>query len=193
MRSVKALVAVALGFSVGAAFLLWYPFAFSLAWPGLALARLGVSHSWLIAVALMVAFLIWFGRRSRSRPWWQVVAVSLFVSIGYCAVSFWYVARLPVPVPAVTPYESDPEQRAAYLQAYDSGYRDGMVGFFRTYCFYPEAETRGFEDGAARGCQVWYRLLGRPMPEGLRRRANSSTALDGTRVDPNGNGQHPRP
>ena len=189
MPIAKAVVAVAVGVGVGSAFLLWYPFPFSLAWPGLVFARLGVPHSWLFAVGLMVALLVWFGLRSRSRPWWQVVTVSLFVSLGYCAIAFFYVARLSVPLPAVTPYESAPEQRAAYLQSYDSGYRDGMAGVLCTYCFYPEAETRGFYEGAYHGSEVWYRLLGRQMPESHRRLTEISAARDGARVELKGSGQ----
>jgi len=189
MRIAKAVVAVALGVGVGAAFLAWYPFPFSLAWPGLVLARLGVPHSWLFAVVLMVALLVWFGLRSRSRAWWQVITVSLFVSLGYCAVAFLYLARLSVPLPTVTPYDAAPKQRAAYLQSYDSGYRDGMAGVLRTYCFYPEAETRGFYEGAYHGSEVWYRLLGRQMPERHRRLTEISAARDGARVELNGSGQ----
>jgi hypothetical protein len=189
MRLTRAVVAVALGIGVGAAFLAWYPFLFSLAWPGLVMARVGVPHSWLFAVVLMVSLLVWFGLRSRSRPWWQAVTVSLLGSAGYCAVAFFYLARLPVPLPAFTPYDSAPEQRAAYLQSYDSGYRDGMSGILRTYCFYPEAETRGFYDGAYRGSEVWYLLLGRRMPERHKRLLESSAARDGVRVELKGNGQ----
>ena len=118
---------------MGAAFLAWYPFPFSLAWPGLFLARVGVPHSWLVAMVSMVGLLIWLALRSRNRAWWQAIAVSLLASGGYCAMGFLYVARLPVPLPPTTPYEKAPAQRAAYLQSYDSGYRDGMAGVLRSY------------------------------------------------------------
>jgi hypothetical protein len=183
LRIAKAVVAVSVGIGAGAAFLLWYPFPFSLAWPGLALARVGVPHSWLFAVMLMIALLVWFGLRARSRAWWQVITFSVVGSLGYCAVAFFYVARLSVPLPTVTPYDSVPDQRTAYLQSYDSGYRYGMVGVLRTYCFYPEAETLGFYEGAYHGSEVWYRLLGRQMPESRRRLTEISAARDGARVD----------
>ena len=54
---VKAIVAPALALGTGAAFLAWYPFLFSLAWPGLILAQAGVPHSWLIAAALIVGLM----------------------------------------------------------------------------------------------------------------------------------------
>ena len=177
------MVAVVLGLGIWAAFLVWYPFPFSLAWPGLVLARVGVPHSWLFAVAVMVGLLVWLGFRSRSRAWWQVIAVSLLGPAGYCAVAFLFVARLPVPSPVTTPYEAVPKCRAAYLSAYESGYRDGMVGFIHTYCFFPEAETRGFYEGSFQGSAVWYRLLGRQRPERHRRLTEVSVGRDGAKVD----------
>jgi len=191
MSIAKVVVAVTLGVGVGAAFLVRYPFPFSLAWPGLVLARFGVPHSWLFAVLLILAFLVWLGLRSRGRAWWQAVTVSLFVSLGYCAIAFLYVARLSVPLPAVTIYDYAAEQRVAYLDAYDSGYRDGMLGIHRTYCFYPEAETRGFEEGSRQGLLVWYRLLGRKTPEWLKRAIERSVATRGVRSEPKSNSGQP--
>ncbi len=168
---------------MGVAFLVWYPFPFSLAWPGLALARVGVSHSWLLVVALIVGLLVWLGLRSRSRAWWQVVTVSFLVSAGYCAISFLYATRLPVPLPTITPYDTVPAQRAAYLQSYEFGYRNGMIGINRTYCFYPEVETRGFYDGSYHGIAMCYRLLGRQLPEDIRHLTEISAGRDGVKVN----------
>ena len=50
-----------------------------------------------------------------------------------------------------------------------AGYRDGMMGMLRSYCFRPESETRGAEDGAPAGMRVWFRLMGRRTPERLDR------------------------
>jgi len=183
IRILKPVVAVILGILVGAVFLYQYPFPFSLAWPGLALARIGVPHSWLFAAAVMVGLLIWLAISSRNRAWWQTICISLLVSGTYCALAQVYLARLPVPLPATTPYDTNAARRAAYLQSYDSGYRDGMAGVRRTYCFYPEAETRGFYEGAHYGSEVWYRLLGRQMPERRRRLTEISAGRDGARVE----------
>lgn len=180
---VKAMIAVMLAVSVGGAFLAWYPFLFSLAWPGLILARFGVRHSWLFVVAFMLGVLLWLGLRSRHKPWWEVGLASVLVPASYCAFAFLYVARLPVPLPKTTPYDSVAAQRAGYLHSFDAGYRDGLTGRFRTYCFLPEAETRGFYEGAYHGRVVWYRLLGRRMPDRERHLVEGSAMRDGSMVD----------
>ena len=63
-----------------------------------------------------------------------------------------------------------------YLEAYDGGYRDGMMGTLPTYCFRPEPETRGAEDGALAGMRLWFRMMGRRTPE----RSNASTGRQGS-------------
>ena len=162
----KPVVAVGLGMGVWAALLAYFPYPFSLAWPGLVLAGLGVQHSWLVAVLCVLGLLAGIGLWARGRAWWQVVAVSLLVSLAYGAMAFLYVARLPVPLPTVTPFDSSAIHRKEYLEAYDGGYRDGMMGMLRSYCFRPDSETRGAEDGAGAGIRVWFRLMGRRTSEG---------------------------
>lgn len=98
-------------------------------------------------------------------------------------LAFLFVARASVPLPETTLYDSKPAQRVAYLQAYGNGYRDGMVGCMRTYCFYPEVETRGFYDGAYQGMVVWFRMLGREMPERTKRLFEISAARDGVKLE----------
>jgi hypothetical protein len=183
IRILKAIVAAALGIGMGEAFFVLCPFHLALAWPGIVLARVGVMHSWLFAVVLMVGILGWLGLRSRSKAWWQVVVVSLLVSAGYCAIAFLYVTRVPVPLPTTTPYDTVPAQRNTYLQSYEAGYRDSMSGINRTYCFYPEVETRGFYEGSYHGSVVWYRFMGRQMPESRRRFSEIAAGRDGAKVD----------
>lgn len=166
IHSAKPVVAVGLGMGVWAALLAYFPYPFSLAWPGLVLARLGVQHSWLFAVLCVFGLLAGIGLWARGRAWWQVVAVSLLVSSAYGAMAFLYVARLPVPLPTVIPFDSSAIHRKEYLEAYDGGYRDGMMGMLRSYCFRPESETRGAEDGAGAGIRVWFRMMGRRTSEG---------------------------
>jgi hypothetical protein len=79
-------------------------------------------------------------------------------------------------------YDSDPAQELAYRQSFDTGYRYGMIGVIRTYCFYPEPETRGFYEGSYSGLEVWNRLLGRQIPERDRRCIEISAARDGAKV-----------
>jgi hypothetical protein len=181
-RTIKASVAAILGIGIGVAFLDWYPFPFSLAWPGLLLARAGLPHSWFLAAASMIGILVWFAFRSRGRAWIQVIAVPVLGSAAYCAIAFFYLARLPVPSPKTTPYEDAPAQRAVFLASYNSGYRDGMAGVDKSYCFRPEADTRGFEEGSRQGLKVWHRLMGWKT-EGLRRSIQRSAAIDGVRLN----------
>lgn len=179
----KVVAAVVLAIGVFAAFLGRYPFFFSLGWPSLALARIGVPHSWVVSAILLVGGVTWLGFWSRRRAWIRVVIASLVLSASYCVLAFLFVARAPVPVPVSTPYDSMPAQRVAYLQAFESGYREGTIGFLRSYCFAPEAETRGFYDGAYQGNVVWYRMFGRTMPGRAKRQFKSSAAIDGVSLE----------
>jgi hypothetical protein len=182
--AVKVILAMVLAFGVFAAFVEWYyPFGFSLGWPSLALARIGVPHSWVLSAVLILGGVTWLGLWSRKRTWIRIVIASLVFPASYCVLAFLFLARASVPLPAVTPYDSTPAQRVAYLQAFDSGYRDGTVGCMRSYCFSPEAETRGFYDGAYQGCIVWYRMFGRTMPDQDKRHFESSAGIDGVRLE----------
>src|SRR5881392_3763144 len=136
--TVKVIVAIILPVSFFTVFVAWYPFVFSLAWPSLAVARLGVPHSWIVSAILLLGGVASLGFWSHRRGWIPVVVASLLLPASYCALAFWFVARAAVPLPATTPYDPTPAKRLAYLQAFDSGYRDGSVGSMRSYCFSPE-------------------------------------------------------
>jgi len=180
---VKVAVAVILAGGVFAAFIAWYPYVFSLVWPSLALARVGVPHSWVASAILLVGGVTWLGFWSRRRAWIRVIAASLIIPAGYSVLAYVFVTRASIPLPKTTPYDSTATERAVYLHAYDSGYRDGEVGSMRTYCFSPEAETKGFYDGGYQGSVVWYRMLGRTMPDRAKRLLESSAAIDGVRLE----------
>jgi hypothetical protein len=177
--TIKAIVALVLAFGVFSAFIVWYPFAHSLIWPSLALARVGVPHSWVASAILFVGGFIWVGFWSRNHGWSRVIFASLVASASYCVIAFLFAARAPVPFPATTAYDSTPALRTAYLQAYDVGYRDGMLGVMRTYCFYPEVETRGFYDGAYQGTMISDRVFGRTMPVRTKHLFQTDSAIDG--------------
>lgn len=180
----KVIAAVVLVLGVFAGFVSWYlPFMFSLAWPSLVLARVGVPHSWVFSAVLIIGGITWLGFWSRRRAWSRIIIASLFIPALYCLAAFLFVAHVPVPLPAMTPYDSTPAQRTAYLQAYDSGYRDGIVGRLRTYCFYPEAETKGFYDGVYQGNVVWYRMFGHSMPEHAKQMIDASAGRDGVKLE----------
>jgi len=54
LRPPKFIVAITLAVAVFVAFLAWYGFPLSLLWPSLALARAGVSHSWIASAVLLI-------------------------------------------------------------------------------------------------------------------------------------------
>jgi hypothetical protein len=182
--TVKVIIAMVLPVGVFTAFVAWYPFVFSLGWPSLTVARMGVPHSWILSAILLLVGVASLGFWSRRRGWIPVVVASLVLPATYCALAFWFVARAAVPLPATTPYDLTPAKRLAYLQAFDSGFRNGSVGLMRSYCFSPEVETRGFYDGAYEGIVVWHRMLGRTISERNKRLFNVSAALDGVRLEP---------
>ena len=59
-----------------------------------------------------------------------------------------------VPVPSVTPFDSNPEERVAYLDAYRDGYRSGLVSL-NVLFHKPDASdtvrTQGWQAGASAG------------------------------------------
>jgi hypothetical protein len=179
----KVIVAVVLAIGVLAAFVARYSVAPSLAWPSLALARAGFSHTWLVTVVLLVGGLCFLAFWSRRQSWVRVIVASLLIPAIYCQVAFWFTFRAAVPLPATTTYDSEPQQRVLYLQAYEEGYRDGAIGRLRTYCFRGKVETRGNYDGSYQGILMCYRALGRPMPERVKNLYGVSAAIDGVQFD----------
>ena len=144
MKTVKVIAAIFLAVGVFTGFIGWYPLIFSLGWPSIVLARMGVPHTWIVSAIVLLGGVASLSFWSRRRAWIPLVVASLVLPASYCVLAFWFVARAAVPLPATTPYDATPIKRLAYLQAFDSGYRDGSVGLMRSYCFSPEAETRGF-------------------------------------------------
>ena len=179
----KIVTALAITIASFSAFLTWFPFVFSLAWPGLALARLGFPFSAILTAAVVFAGLVWLTLRMRRLSWRGVVTVSAGLSGIYCAVAFLFAARLPIPSPAMTPYEAIPPQREAYLKGFESGYRYGAIGQTPTRCFSPESETRGFYDGVYEGQVVWWRFLGHEMPLRVKQQLEVSAGRDLVTMD----------
>ncbi len=60
-----------------------------------------------------------------------------------------------VPLPASTPFDTDPEARAMYLTWFQKGYRSGLTEYLVTCCFppgpYPKAQQKGWSDGQLQG------------------------------------------
>lgn len=156
----------------------------SLAWPSLGLARLGIPHTWPVVVVLVPTLLVWGCLQCRDKPWWRILATSLLGFLGYCAAARAFLVHSPVSVPSTNPYGTDPAKSAVYRSGYDEGFRMAMVGRFPSWCFRPEAETRGFYEGSLDGGVVWYRMLGRPVPRYLQRMIVDSAQIDGVDLRP---------
>ncbi len=64
------------------------------------------------------------------------------------------VRNADVPVPSVTPFDSKPEERIAYLDAYREGYRSGLASL-NVLFHKPDASdtvrTQGWQAGASAG------------------------------------------
>jgi len=115
----------------------------------------------------LIAALVVGWRRYPSQPWPRVIAETATAAIVYSTGAHLFLMKLPAPVPTRTPFDQDVADRESYLAGFAEGYRDGVVGMFRTYCFRPEAETTGSENGADCGCRTWYRFWGLPFPKRL--------------------------
>jgi hypothetical protein len=65
------------------------------------------------------------------------------------------VADVDVPLPTVTPYDSDQDARKIYLSAYHDGYKTGLTGVTIRYLFpqqpHRDALVAGCYDGQAAG------------------------------------------
>lgn len=179
VRLAKALTPLLVILAVVVTFPERYEYWTSLAWPALGLARLGIPHTWPVVVVLIPTLLVWGCLQCRDKPWWRILAVSLLGFLCYSAAAKAFLVHSPVPVPSKDPYGADPSKRAAFRSGYDEGFRMAMVGRYPSYCFRPEAETRGFYEGSLDGGVVWYRMLGRPMPRYLQRMIVDSAQIDG--------------
>jgi len=62
-----------------------------------------------------------------------------------------------VPMPSTTPFDSSPDSRAAYLEAYRDGYRSGLTSLNVEFRVPPASDTvrwRGWQDGASAGSKA---------------------------------------
>jgi hypothetical protein len=164
----KITVLLAIAISVCVVYCIWFPhWPFLVAWPGLVFARMGLSYSWIVTVFFVVGSICWLGTWFSKWRWRRVITVSLLLSVVYYSVGLLFAAYIPVPLPKITVYDEAPIQRAAYLKSFRRGYYDGVINDCHTYCFYPEAETKGFYDGSYFGSVLWFRMLGITLPKKL--------------------------
>ncbi len=140
-------------------------------------------YTWLIALAVIVVIPALALSFVRKRMWPVVGLGGAVLPIIYCAVAFWWLRLLPCPVPSQTPYDTDSEDRARYLQTFREVYMTGLMGVQGTYCFSPEAETAGWCAGSYRGLVDYNRFWARSMPDRQRCLLEVSAGRDGVSVD----------
>jgi hypothetical protein len=110
-------------------------------------------------------------RLEPGRCFFTLASLSLLVSLSACQadkpanvyapVDGLAVARsAPVPVPATTPFDGNPQLRTEYLDAYRDGYRSGMTGMNILFRKPPEGvpnpRTKGWRDGADAGLKEYF-------------------------------------
>ena len=150
-----------------------------LAWPAIALAQLGIKYSWLIIPSLFAGWLYWVGRQTFRQGWLRSSYMTVLVVAGYCLLARWFLTGTPSPPPLSDRFANDDSKQLVYRQAYDAGFRDGMVGMLRSYCFMPEAETLGSYEGAYTGMQVWTRMWGKSLSDSEERLMRGWAGIDG--------------
>ncbi len=133
---------------------------FLLLWPAIVLSRWGVDFSWIALVLGGMGLIVGLAWAFRTRSLLIAPCAAVILASGYCVLGRLVFAQLEVPLPRITPYESDELRRVEYVQTWEAGYRYGLGGVFRTYCFMPEHKTRGFYEGLAQGSQYSDRVLG---------------------------------
>jgi hypothetical protein len=134
---------------------------FWLAWPGLALSKLGLKYTWVVALFLLLAMPLAAAISLRKKSLLWFLPGGAIIPSVYCLIAWWFVFRAPVPLPEKTPYDSDAGLHATYLEKFDEGYRCGIVGCFASYCFSPEVETKAYYQGQAEAARVFNSFLGR--------------------------------
>jgi hypothetical protein len=66
----------------------------------------------------------------------------------------------PVPTPATTPFDANPQQKTEYSDAYRDGYRSGLTGMNILFRKPPEGvsnpRTKGWRDGVDAGLKEYF-------------------------------------
>lgn len=150
-----------------------------LAWPAIGLAQAGINYAWLIIPSLFAGWLYWIGRQTFRQGWLRFSFMTVLLVASYCLLARWFLTGTPSPQPLSDRFAGDGSMQLAYRQAYDAGFRDGMVGMLRSYCFMPEAETLGSYEGAYAGMQVWSRMWGKSLSNHEERLMRGWAGIDG--------------
>lgn len=140
--------------------------------PAVAMADLGLNHAWVYLVVLFIAllFLLWrfLGPLGGGRKSWLIwvaangVTASLYGLVAHAIIRAW-----PLPAPCVTPFESQPKEKAEFLDWYRKGVLDAMFGFteFGDVLGWTSPQILGYRSGHHAGKLVWQRGTGIAKPE----------------------------
>lgn len=151
-----------------------------LLWPAILLSTAGYSRTWVTILGAALGLCLLSAWCVRKRPLWITPILAVAVSITYSSTGVFVFRHLSAPVPTVTPYDSDAAHKREYVATFVEGYKAGISGIMRTYCFAPEHTTRGYYEGQAKGNRIYSRSLGMRDASALNA---ISAARDGVSLD----------
>jgi hypothetical protein len=147
-------------------------------WPAIELARLGLHPTWpvlpLLALLLPVIAVI----SGRRRHFGVVALVTALLASLWCGVGSWNTSRLAHLIPEQNPYPAGSTNAVAFARGYGEGYSLAVTGCLSDYCFAPEDETAGFDQGQDDGIPVMNRMFGWPPTKNLRH-VQGAVGIDG--------------
>ena len=131
-----------------------------LLWPALVVARIGLSHTWIVVAVLAVAVAIRFARKPLRGGKLVLIVIA---GVLYGAAGFLYPSKFPVPNVAPVVSELDvlgsrsALQGLQYRKAFEAGYRDALV----LGCFTTAHGSSGYVDGYWAGATMGLSELAR--------------------------------
>lgn len=147
-------------------------------WPAIELARLGLHRTWPVLPLLALLLPVIAVLSGRKRHFGVVGLVAALLASLWCGVGAWNTRRLAYLIPERNPYPPGSTNAAAFAKGYGEGYSMAVTGIISTYCFAPEDETAGYDQGQDDGIPVMNRIFGWPPTKNLRR-VQGTTGMDG--------------
>lgn len=140
------------------------PVVILLMWPSVLLAMAGATHTWILSVLIVFALPMGVAAGFRQRSSRFLLGASAVFATCFCLLGLltfrllWSQAGA-IPAPPSNPYSADAARAEEYASTYREGYHSALTGSLRSYCFRPEAPTRGFEQGQDDGFKVFGRVF----------------------------------
>ena len=158
------------------------PIGVLLAWPAVWLARFGMSHTWPVALVILLAMPAASVFVFRKRRPFIAATITALLTLAFCGAGTWRAGRATNTRPPANPYPAASPEAAKYLEGYGLGFGNAVTGSMATYCFRPEEETRGYYQGQDDGMRIWNRAFGL-REDGARGLIRRSAAVDGVRTE----------